>query len=95
MTSVISYNKNCKIMFSLRSRSKIRIPIRANIKILIIKIIKMERKSVNLNVDNKLWWMKHLVILLIEMLTLTVQINRILIVEILSIKFYSQKNTTR
>jgi hypothetical protein len=41
-------------MFSLRSRSKIRIPIRANIKILIIKIIKMERKSVNLNVDNKL-----------------------------------------
>ena len=39
--------------------------------------------------------MKHLVILLIEMLTLTVQINRILIVEILSIKFYSQKNTTR
>lgn len=82
-------------MFSLRSRSKIRIPIRANIKILIIKIIKMERKSVNLNVDNKLWWMKHLVILLIEMLTLTVQINRILIVEILSIKFYSQKNTTR
>lgn len=82
-------------MFSLRSRSKIRIPIRANIKILIIKIIKMERKSVNLNVDNKLWWMKHLVILLIQMLTLTVQINRILIVEILSIKFYSQKNTTR
>ena len=82
-------------MFSLRSRPKIRIPIRANIKILIIKIIKMERKSVNLNVDNKLWWMKHLVILLIQMLTLTVQINRILIVEILSIKFYSQKNTTR
>ena len=41
-------------MFSLRSRPKIRIPIRANIKILIIKIIKMERKSVNLNVDSKL-----------------------------------------
>lgn len=39
--------------------------------------------------------MKHLVILLIEILTFTVQINRILIVKMLGIRFYSQKDTTR